>query len=255
MHQENSNLKPLISIITVVFNGKSKIEKTIKSIIEQTYKPFEYIIIDGASNDGTLEIIKKYEKDISYWKSEVDKGLYDAMNKGLQAAKGEYVWFINAGDEIYSKDTLKEVMSSSAIPADVYYGETLEVDENRNVIGMRRLKTPEKLNWKSLSMGMLVCHQSIIIKKSIVDNYNLNYKYCADIDWIIRALKKSVSVINTKLIISKFETGGFSRKNTVKGLKERFRIMSHYYGFIPTLFNHFIIGTKFLFFVLLHRRY
>lgn len=250
-----SDKRPLVSIITVVYNGEKHLENTINSIINQSYKNIEYIIIDGASKDRTIEIIKRYESKISKWISEPDKGIYDAMNKGLQIAKGDYVWFINAGDEIYSSDTLKNIFDKSTTFADIYYGETEEMEESGERIGMRRLKTPEQLTWKNLSMGMVVCHQSIIVKKEIIENYNINYKYSADIDWMINVLKKSEGIINTKLILSKFKTGGISRNNIIKSLKERFKIMAKHYGFFTTLFNHFIIGTKFIFFVLRNRRY
>ena len=250
------NMKlPLVSIITVVFNGEQHLEKTIKSIIGQTYNQIEYIIIDGASKDHTVEIIKKYDSKINYWVSEKDRGIYDAMNKGLNISKGEYVWFINAGDEIYSNDTLKNIFEKSETNADVYYGETEEMKESGEKIGMRRLKTPETLSWESLSMGMVICHQSIIIKKVKCLNYNIKYIYCADIDWIIKALKKSITITNTKLILSKFKHGGTSRNNIVNSLLERFKIMVDHYGFYRTVFNHLIIGAKFSIYVLRNRRY
>src|SRR5688572_4810851 len=96
---------PLLSIITVVYNGEQLLEKTILSILNQTYTNIEYLIIDGRSKDRTVDIIKKYENKISYWVSEPDKGIYDAMNKGMNAAKGDYIWFINAGDVIHAQNT------------------------------------------------------------------------------------------------------------------------------------------------------
>jgi len=248
--------QPLISIITVVFNGAKFLEETIKSIASQTYQNIEYIIIDGGSTDGTIDIIKKYESKITKWISESDKGIYYAMNKGLKMASGDYVWFMNAGDVIYSRQTLEDILKiSSENTVDVYYGETEEIDEQGNLVGMRRLKAPEKLTWKSLSMGMIVCHQSIIIRKKLCDEYNIKYRISADIDWIINALKKSKNIVNTHLILSKFQHGGLSRNNIMKGLKERFEIMGRNYGIMPTVFNHFVIGTKFFLFLLRNRRY
>ena len=110
---EASNNKPMISIITVVFNGEKYLEQTIKSIINQTYKNFEYIIIDGGSTDGTLEIIKKYEDKISYWISEKDKGISDAFNKGVMAAKGDYINFQGDGDGFLSSETLEEIFKDT----------------------------------------------------------------------------------------------------------------------------------------------
>lgn len=249
-------MEPLISIITVVFNGEKHLEKTILSVTNQTYKKIEHIIVDGASKDQTLGIIKKHESKITKWISEPDNGIYDAMNKGLAMATGNYVWFINAGDVIFSNETLEKMLKKAPQEnVDVFYGKTLDVKENGEEVGMRRLKSPETLTWKSFSMGMVVCHQSILIKKEICSSYNLNYKISADIDWIINALKKSNCIVNTQLVLSKFQHGGLSRNNIQKALMERFKIMIHYYGFFPTLLNHFIIGTKFFVFVLRNRRF
>ena len=103
--------KPLISIITVVFNGEKKLEKTISSVINQTYDNLEYIVIDGSSKDGTIDIIKKYEDKINYWVSEKDSGIYEAMNKGILASKGDYINFMNAGDFFTRKNLVSEVVN------------------------------------------------------------------------------------------------------------------------------------------------
>ena len=102
-----------MSIVTVVFNGENYLERTIKSIVNQTYKNVEYIIIDGNSKDGTLAIIDKYKENISYWISEPDKGIYDAMNKSLDLITGDFVWFINAGDEIHDNKTIENLIKQS----------------------------------------------------------------------------------------------------------------------------------------------
>src|SRR5688572_13647639 len=106
--------RPLVSIITIVYNNRDHIEGTIKSVLFQTFTDYEYIIIDGASNDGTVDIIKQYEDKLGYWISEKDKGIYDAMNKGLRAAKGKYVWFMNSGDKIAEADTLEKIVKSAS---------------------------------------------------------------------------------------------------------------------------------------------
>jgi glycosyltransferase involved in cell wall biosynthesis len=147
---------PKVSIITVVFNGARFLEATIQSVINQQCKNFEYIIVDGGSTDGTLDIIHKYEKQISKWSSGTDSGLYDAMNKGIDLAIGDYLWFINAGDEIYDIEVLCKLFKDENAEADIFYGETLIIDPNGKEIGMRRQKIPEMLNWKSLKRGMVV---------------------------------------------------------------------------------------------------
>ncbi|MGZ4048694.1 MAG: glycosyltransferase family 2 protein [Bacteroidia bacterium] len=237
---------PKISIITVVFNGKTLIERTIKSVLSQTYTNIEYIIIDGASSDGTLEIAEKYQHEIALILSGKDNGIYDAMNKGLKNATGDYVLFLNAGDELYSSDTLTKVFSMFA-DADVYYGNTAVVDSSGKELGDRRLTPPENLTWRSLKFGMCVSHQSFIAKRSLCDLYHLNYKISSDIDWVISILKKSSKIINTKNYISKFLEGGTSNKRRGKALKERFIIMVKHYGFIQTMVNHIYILIRYPF--------
>lgn len=237
---------PKISIITVVFNGRSFIERTIKSVLSQTYTNIEYIIIDGASNDGTLEIAEKYQHQIALILSGKDNGIYDAMNKGLKNATGDYVLFLNAGDELYSLDTLTRLFALTA-DADVYYGNTAVVDEGGRVLGDRRLAPPEILTWKSLKYGMCVSHQSFIAKRTLCEMYDLNYSISSDIDWVIKVLKKSSKIINMKSVISKFLEGGTSDNRRKKALMERFVIMSKHYGFFQALFNHFYILFRYPF--------
>lgn len=239
MHQQ-----PKISVITVVYNGESLIERTIQSVLQQTYPHIEYLIIDGASTDGTLEKIRLYKSKIDYFISEPDSGIYDAMNKGLKAATGEYVWFMNAGDTIYNKDTLTTIFKNTA-DADIYYGDTEEVDVNGKKIRMRRMKYPENLTFKSFKMGMVVCHQSIIIKSEKTSLYNLKYQISSDIDWVINALKKSHKIVNTKQTLCKYLIGGKARKNFIRSNAERFFILVKHYGFLPTLMNHFIFLFRF----------
>ena len=246
--------KPLLSIITVVYNSEDLIEKTILSVKSQTYDNIEYIIIDGNSNDHTIDIIKKYNDFIDFWLSEPDKGLYDAMNKGIEKANGDYFWFLNSGDLIFSQNTVEEIFKNFT-NADIYYGETMMIDIKGNDIGIRRLKTPKNLNWKSLQKGMVICHQAIIVKSSVASNYNLIYRYSADFDWVLCALKRSTNIINTNQIIARYLQEGLSRNNILNSLKERFTIMVKNYGIIPTILNHFIISIKFFYFLLRNRRF
>lgn len=249
------NKKPTLSIITVVYNGARFIEATIQSILGQDCKDFEYIIIDGGSTDGTLDLIHKYESQITKWISESDKGLYDAMNKGIHEASGEFLWFINAGDEIFDSTTVGKILRQGKEKADIFYGEALIIDENRNEIGMRRQKTPENLTWQSLKIGMVVSHQSFIVRKDKAPIYNLKYQCSADIEWVIQSLKASVNIVNTHLILSRFMDGGRSKSTIRKNLTERFRIMIDHYGLLPTLINHIKIAVNFFYFVLRNRRF
>jgi glycosyltransferase involved in cell wall biosynthesis len=244
---------PLISVITVVYNGEDHIARTIESVIGQTYKQIEYIIIDGKSTDLTLDVIAGFE-GVDLLLSEPDSGLYDAMNKGLKAASGAYVWFLNTGDQIYSKDTVELMVAGIEGLPDIIYGGTMIIDENQNEIGDRRLSPPDKLTWRSFRQGMVVCHQSLIVKRALAPAYNLNYRLSSDIDWAIRAAKNADRTHNTRMILSRFLEGGLTEHNIKAGLKERFKIMRGFYGLIPTILRHFVFGARLTNYYLRHRR-
>ncbi|MDD4646035.1 MAG: glycosyltransferase family 2 protein [Bacteroidales bacterium] len=258
---------PVVSIITVVYNGLSLIEKTIQSVIGQRYPNIEYIVIDGHSTDGTPEVIKVYEEQISYWISEPDQGIYDAMNKGLAAATGDFVWFMNAGDLIYSDDTLEKVFLGSRGGL-IYYGDTMVVDSGYREVGLRRLRPPETLTWKSFRKGMLVCHQAILVSREIAEPFDPQYRHSADFDWVLKALKRAEGegrraegrerrevIINTHLILCAFLDGGHSKQNIRISLKERFHSMSRHYGFIPTAIRHIPIAMRFGWYFLRNKRF
>jgi glycosyltransferase involved in cell wall biosynthesis len=238
------------SLITVTYNAAQWIERTIQSIITQSYPHIEYIIIDGASTDTTLSIIKNFQLSTFNFQlvSEPDQGLYDAMNKGLQLATGDYVWFLNAGDTLHSINTLQEtaaLLKKTLSLPEIIYGETMIVDAQGFSLGLRRLKAPEKLTWKSFRAGMLVCHQSFVVKREIASLFDLQYRYASDFDWCIRSLKKATSVYNTHLTLSCFLDGGLSAAQRKSSLKERYRIMCNYYGILPTMIRHLWFAVRF----------
>jgi len=239
---------PLISIITVVYNSEAYIEKTLKSIKEQTSKNFEYVIIDGNSKDGTLSIIEKYKDCVNVLVSEPDKGLYDAMNKGLENANGQFVWFINSGDEIFSSDTIEKIEQyyQQEQDADIFYGQTAIIDLQGNITGMRRKTAPDNLNPKSLLMGLVVCHQSILVKREIAPRYNLSYKITADYEWVLSSLEASQKTVNTHLILSRFLEGGYSSHNVKRSLKDRLTIMIKHFGLFPTIWGHVRITIQYI---------
>lgn len=230
--------KPIVSIITVVYNGGTLLEGTIQSVLKQDASHLEYIIIDGGSKDGTLEVIQKYEDKIDYWISEPDKGIYDAMNKGLKVATGDYVWFMNAGDHIHGEAVLQDLFSTIS-DADVYYGEANFVDEQRTLLGTRSQistrKLPENLTWKDMKYGMVVCHQSFIAKRSLVNEYDLTYRCSSDINWVIEVLKKSKTTVNSERVLSEYLVGGFSMKQQKLAWKERWQIYTHHYGLVQNV--------------------
>lgn len=214
--------KPLISIVTVVYNGEKYLEETILSVINQTYSNVEYIIIDGGSTDGTLDIIKKYEDKIDYWVSERDKGIYDAMNKGIDVATGEWINFMNAGDGFYAEHTLSEfnIIKKNG-NANIIYGD-VEVLYNR----FTKIQKAHKLD--NIFLGMRFSHQSTFYKKSYIkkNKYNLDYKLSADYESILKAYIldfKGFLYINK--VISKVLFEGTTSQNKIKSTKERIRII------------------------------
>ncbi len=239
---------PKISIITIVYNNVRDIEYTLLSVINQTYPHIEYIVIDGASTDGTLEVINTYRGSIDVLVSEKDKGIYDAMNKGLERATGDYVLFLNSGDELYDNSTIQCIVEKGT-NADIIYGETKLVDEQRNILGTRRHRAPASFDWTSFKYGMNICHQAIYVKRSIAPKYDTNYQLSADIDWVIRAAKQAKSTKNVNTYVARYLVGGMSQKRHKQSLKERYEIFKKHYGLIPNLVNHSIIAFR----LLLHR--
>jgi glycosyltransferase involved in cell wall biosynthesis len=232
---------PLISIITITFNAEKFLERTMKSVNVQTVKDFEYILIDGGSKDGTMSIVNRNAELFDFVVSEKDQGLYDAMNKGLKLAKGEYVWFMNAGDQIAEIDAIEKLKQLSIHKPDVIYSDTIIVDDYGNMQGLRTHLTPHKipnpLQWEKFTMGMLVCHQSFIVKRELAPPYILD-NLSADIDWEIKCLKKSKLNLEYPGNLSKYLEGGVSQKRLFKSWKDRYVVLKNHFGFFPNLYNH-----------------
>ena len=214
------HLTPKFSVITVCRNAQAVIEDTIQSVISQTYHHVEYIVIDGASNDRTMSIVNRYRERISVVVSEPDRGLYDAMNKGIRLATGDYLCFLNAGDSFHEDDTLLRMAHSIHEPQlpDVLYGETELVDREGHFLRMRRLSVPDALTWKSFRQGMLVCHQAFFARRDRVVPYDLRYRYSADFDWCIRVMKQSQVLHNTRLTLIDYLADGSAPWRTMRGL-------------------------------------
>lgn len=249
---------PLISIITVTYQAESLLERTIESVLAQTYPHIEYLIIDGGSRDGTTDIIRRYAEHLAYWVSEPDKGLYDAMNKGLAAAKGDYVWFINAGDRIFAPDTLSRIFAQAPW-AEVYYGDTEYRTLSEEYMGLRSEVTPHRLppqlSWRSMARGMVVCHQAFIAQRSIAPSYDWHtHPYSADLDWVIQCLKQAQSATHTQQVLAVYLQGGFSRKHLKCSLTDRFKILQKHFGLLPTLWNHLRIALRGAWFIAKRRK-
>ena len=181
-------MNPLFTIITVTYNAASTLPSTLASVKEQTCRLYEYLLIDGASDDGTVELAQASGIPSMTIISEKDRGIYDAMNKGPGIAKGDYVIFLNAGDSFHSPKILETI--ADAVMDDDYpgivYGQTQIVDINRKRIGDRHLTAPSVLTLDSFKNGMVVCHQAFIVLRKLVDNFDTRYKFSADYEWCIR---------------------------------------------------------------------
>ncbi|MBF6597500.1 MAG: glycosyltransferase [Fermentimonas sp.] len=230
-----------LSIITITYNAEKTLERTLKSVYEQSYAEIEHIIVDGKSTDRTLDLINKYQNHKMKWISEPDDGLYYAMNKGVKMATGDYICFLNAGDTFFTNTTIDEIMySANDLPQspDIIYGETAIVNKNGTFLHMRRLETPRYLNWKSFKKGMLVCHQAFIVKSEQVEEYNTNYRFSSDFDWCIRMMKKSSIIHNTGEVLINYLNEGVTTANQKASLIERYKIMVKHYGGISTFVHH-----------------
>ena len=230
----------LFTVITVTYNAEHTLERTFKSVQEQTYTNIEHIVVDGNSTDGTVEIIKKHASENTRWISEKDKGIYDAMNKATAMAHGEYICYLNAGDTFFEHNTVEQLMTVAKQyrHPDILYGETVIVNNEGKVLHNRRLKAPKRLHWKSFKQGMLVCHQAFITKRSLFEPYDLSYRYSSDVDWCIRLMKQSKSIVNTHLVMIKYLNEGVTTANRKASLKERYKIMAKHYGSASTILHH-----------------
>lgn len=234
-------MNPLFSIITVTRNAETTLPRTLRSVAEQTCRLFEYIIIDGASTDGTVRLAEEAGIQEMKLQSEPDDGLYDAMNKGLEQAQGDYVIFLNAGDCFHSADTL-EMLASAAFDNDypgIIYGQTDIVDAAGRKVSERHLRAPSDLTLDSFKDGMVVCHQAFVVLRKLTDRYDIGYRYSADYEWCIRCLQRSHRNKYVDAVLIDYLAEGISTRYRRSSLTERFRIMCRYYGFFPTLIRHF----------------
>ena len=238
-----------ISIVTVTYNAEATIERTMRSVAEQTYASLEHFVIDGASKDKTVELARQFPHATVV--SEPDKGLYDAMNKGLRLATGDFICFLNAGDTLHCKDTLAHIAAEATRACGestgtgdiaILYGDTNIVDDEGNFLRPRRLTPPGHLTWHSFKEGMLVCHQAFYINRQVAMPYDLTYRYSADFDWCIRCMKegerRGMRNLYVKEPVADYLNEGMTTANHKASLKERFRIMVKHYGLLTTILQH-----------------
>ena len=264
-----------ITLITCTYNAAGVLQRTLDSVLSQTYPDIEHLIIDGKSKDATVSMANDYKAASDskgnghtvVIQSEPDKGLYDAMNKGIQKATGDYLCFLNAGDKLADELTIADIVScirQNGKPADnaprtsnlvprtysVIYGETNIVDDNGTFLRHRRLQAPEHLTWRSFRMGMLVCHQSFYANTKIAKQtpYNLKYRISADVDWCIRIMKtgaeQGLDTLNTHRVLCHYLDGGMSIKNHRASLVERLKTMANHYGIIDTIMLHLWFAVR-----------
>lgn len=244
-----------ITYVTITYNAAKVLQRTLDSVLQQDYPNIEHLIIDGASTDDTLKIVDDYiarsnaaenghQIQVS---SEPDKGIYDAMNKGLRSMTGDYVCYLNAGDFLPTTDTAsriaQQVEASGNTPA-VLYGDTDIVDGEGRFLHHRRLAPPENLTWKSFRQGMLVCHQAFYARTdfAIATPYDMQYRYSADVDWCIRvmkaAAKENVPMLNLHMVVANYTQEGQTTLHHRESLWERYRVMERHYGRVQTFLLH-----------------
>lgn len=209
-----------LSIITVNLNNRDGLQKTIDSVVSQTFKDFEWIVIDGGSTDGSKELIEQYSDHFAYWVSEPDKGIYNAMNKGVRIAQGEYIQFLNSGDWFWENTVLEEVFSFHPT-AEIVYSDFNFVEKN-TVKETRRY--PDILSLKEyLDHG--ICHNSSFFKKHILlDNpYNEDFFISSDIEIYIKAILENHSFFHIPVVLIGYDTTGVS-SNYILGGEESKKI-------------------------------
>lgn len=215
------------SIITVSYNAEETIETTIKSVINQTFDDFEYIIIDGGSTDTTVNIIKKYDEKIDYWVSEKDNGIYNAMNKGANEASGDYLFFLNADDYFYSKFVLKEVSEGiEDCKPDLVAGKVIRKYDNYQVV------IGPKFNNLNLKMGIMPPHQASFVSSRLfrkIGGFNEKYISSGDFEFFCKLNQQKVKVNYINSVIAYFKAGGMSAKKKIS-LTETCGIMRKYFN-------------------------
>lgn len=247
------------TVVTITYNAAEALPRTLDSVAAQTYPHIEHLIVDGASTDGTVAMAREYAERTAVSgsghkavvTSEPDGGLYDAMNKGLQRATGDYILFLNAGDFFPNAGVIETVIRGGGLeqtpsgewPA-VLYGDTDIVDGEGRYLRPRHLRPPRRLTWRSFMHGMLVCHQAFYARTDIARGipYNLAYRYSADVDWCIRVMKEArrrrLTLVNVGAVVADYTEEGQTTEHHRESLRERYRVMVSHYGHIPTAVMH-----------------
>jgi glycosyltransferase involved in cell wall biosynthesis len=220
---------PHISIVTINFNHLKDLQKTFANVVSQTYKNIEYIIIDGGSQDGTIDFLQEHTKYLSYWISEPDNGIYDAMNKGTKVAKGEWIIFMNSGDTFSQESTIEQIAPYLDRANDVVYGgfESIVNDEYGYRVSQCQ---PEDLAqiWHQIP----TCHQSIFVRRELQSQYpfDISLSWCADHDFLARLYQLGCKFQEVPLVVSKFDASGGKVRDLLTYTRERWSMCRKYFG-------------------------
>ena len=227
--------QPLVTIVTVVRNAREAIRATIESVINQTYENIEYIVIDGNSDDGTVDVIRGYEEHIDYWLSETDGSPYEAMNKAIDLASGEWINFMNSGDHFYNADVVREIVAQFSRDNDFVYGHYIYGD---NAIPTKAVDFD--ILWQQLRSNMInrawmygfPCHQALFSRTDVLKRYkySLNYKFAAEQDTLLHAYLDNHKCLRLDIVVAHYAGGGISFKHQVRSLIERWRILKKIQG-------------------------
>jgi glycosyltransferase involved in cell wall biosynthesis len=220
---------PHVSIVTINFNHLKDLQKTFANVVSQTYKNIEYIIIDGGSQDGTIDFLQEHTKYLSYWISEPDNGIYDAMNKGVNVAKGEWIIFMNSGDTFSQESTIEQVAPYLDRVNDVVYGGYESITEDRY---------GHKISYRQPSDLLLIwhqiptCHQSVFVRRELQVKYlfDTSLSWCADHDFLAQLYQLGAKFQEIPTIIAKFDTSSGETRDLLTYTRERWSICRKYFG-------------------------
>mgnify|MGYP000878924753 CR=1 FL=1 len=231
-----------LSIITVSYNAAETIEQAIQSVTMQSYENIEYIVIDGGSNDGTLDIVRKYEKKIAYWISEPDDGIYDAMNKGIRAATGDYIYFLGADDCLLQRTIIEKVMSFLDEKPDILSAGVYLVDEELKV--ERYMDGMFAKNHKQFN-GLMIPHQGMVVCRTLLEEnkFDLKYKIAADYDFFLKCyLNKNITFLFCAFPVAYYSSGGVSTRsyesnNEYVAVMEKYHLPGKVISYVKHRFN------------------
>lgn len=234
MAKETEIDKLTIAIVTTVYNAVNTIEETIKSVVNQTYDNIEYIVIDGCSDDGTSDIIKKYDQYIDYWTSEPDNGIYDGMNKGIKQSTGEIIYFLNADDKLYDEKVIEDVAKyfNNNKNLKILSGRVTIIDDKYNLIS----KTKKRISGNIIKRALSLCHQSIFMKREILIKngmFDTRYKIISDFDLFCKVLLQRYEIKYINRYISLYKRWGAAGSDIKLSIIEHSRIIREYFGYLP----------------------